>query len=59
MKNIYKNSINLNNIKKEKNDDISENINVFFNNNFPSNNKNINLQVNEKQKDFNNKTDKE
>ena len=59
MKNIYQNSLNLNNIKKEINDDISENINEFLNNNFPPNNKNINNQVTEKQKDINNKTDKE
>ena len=59
MKNIYQNSINFDIIKKKLNDDISENINVFLNNNFPSNHQNINSQMKEKQKDINNKTDKE
>ena len=59
MKNLYQNRINFNNINEEMNDDISENINEFLNNNFPSNNKNINLQVKEKQNDINNKTNKE
>ena len=59
MKNLYQNSINFNNIKEEINDDITENINEFLNNNFPSNNKNINLQIKEKQKDIRNKTNKE
>ena len=58
MKNIYQNSINCNNIEKKINDDISGNINEFLNNNFPSNNKIIEPQVKEKQKDINNKTDK-
>ena len=59
MKNIYQNSINFKNINEEINDDIGENINEFFNNNFPSNNKNINLQKKEKQNDKNNKINKE
>ena len=59
MKNIYQSNINLNNIKKEINDDMIKNINEFFKNNFSSNNKNINSQVREKQKNINNKTEKE
>ena len=59
MKNIYQNGINLNEIQKEIKDDIGENINKFLNNNFPSNNKNINIQVKEKQIDINNIARKE